>query len=148
MAAIVNPNPINLSIADKYWIIKCTILSDIIIANLAPWDGQYIVGNRSAQKRLQIGNVAAVCSPIFAKVAAMAGQLAEKIKVVDVDASDSLAAVTAVAVYDSGETQTINGQIVPLMGTYSIPDLFAAVGADVELAQAYGAVMAAIAGAI
>jgi hypothetical protein len=145
---IINPTPITLSVADKYWIIKCTIMQDIIIAVLAPWDGQYIVGNRSTQKRLQIPDMAVVCSPVFAKVAAMASQPANMIKVVDVDASDSLAAVTAVAVYDSGETQTINGQTVPLTATYSIPDLFAAVAADVELAQAYGAVMAAIEGAI
>ena len=148
MAAIVNPNPINLSVADKYWIIKCTVMQDIIIANLAPWDGQYIVGNLSAQKRLQIPDTQAISAAIFAKVAAMAAQPANKIKVVDVDASDSLAAVKAVAVYDSGETQTINGQLAPVMGTYQIDDLFAAVGADVELAQAYGAVMAAIEGAI
>ena len=144
--SIINPNPINLSVADKYWVIKCTIMSDIIIANLAPWDGQYIVGNLSAQKRLQIPDMAAVCSPIFTKVAAMGG--ISNVKVVDVDASDSLAAVKVVAVYDSGETQTVNGQLAPVMGTYSIPDLFAAVGADAELAQAYGAVMAAIEGAI
>lgn len=146
--AISNPNPINLYVADKYWVVKCTIMQDIIIANLAPWDGQYIVGNLSAQRRLQIPDTQAISAAIFAKVAAMASQPANMIKVVDVDAGDSLAAVKAVAVYDSGETQTINGQLAPVMAIYSIPDLFAAVGADAELAQAYGAVMAAIEGAI
>jgi hypothetical protein len=146
MAAIVNPNPITLAVADKYWVIGCILLPDIIIATLAPWDGQYVVGNQSTHRRLQIHNMAAVCGPVFAKVATM-GSITN-IKCVNVHAADSLDSATATATYDTGETRVVDEQTVPIMGLYSIPDLFAAVALDVELAQAYGTVMAAIEGAI
>jgi len=143
VAAIVNPNPISLSIADKYWVVKCTVMQDIIVATLAPWDGTYVVGNVSTHRRIQIPDMQEISGAIFAEVAAMAN--IENIKCVDVEASDSLAPVKVVVVYDTGAMHEINGQIVPEMENYSIPDLFAAIEGNSQLAEAYGAVMAEIA---
>jgi hypothetical protein len=143
---IVNPNPITLAVADKYWVVKCTVMQDMIAAVLAPWDGQYVVGNRSVQRDLRIPDTQAVSAAVFARVATMSGK--SHIKVVDVDASDPLAPVKVVAVYDSGETKVVNGTSVPVMATYEIADLFAAAAVDAGLAAVYQTVMVAIAEAV
>jgi len=158
--AIINPNSISLGEANKYWVIKCTLTEDLIIATLAPWDGKYIIGNSSTYKRVQIPSgtmCSVVFDNIFTKIASM-GDIPNiskiedigkfKIKVVDIDAHDSLVPVKVVAVYDSGITEVRNGQIVPVMGYYQINDLFAVANVDPELAQAYIDIMAAIAGAV
>jgi hypothetical protein len=150
---ITNPTPISLAVADKLWVTTASITRSAINATLAPWDGQYLVGNPSAHKAV-VGHretdaaLPDVIDGVIAVIATVAGKLAENFRVVSLRAADPARPVKASAVFTTDRIETVNGRERKIQETYAIADLFGACGENPAMAQAYGAVMAWIAGKI
>lgn len=129
---ITNPNPVSPGACLDFWVSDLTITPGMLLAILRPYDGTYVIGNRTKKRRVfvtnLIGDALVVVNAITAEVKRLAGK--------DV-AVDCLNVTDA----DPAEPIVVSARFVD--GSYfHIDDLMAILTTDQAVAGSYAALMA------
>ncbi len=150
MPAIPNPNPLTLGVANSLWVTRLDLTNSNLVAILNPWDGQYIVANASATRKLILPltdpATAAVADALRSNLATLSGQ-SGKLLFASITSNDTSTAMVF-ANYDTGQTKTINGKTVPVTAPYRIQNLFTVMASNSAIATLFSDVMTFLAGKV